>query len=76
MTRIAPLEVKLRACDAQREDASSRLKVNLTELQGYFGGGGGTTCLDPPADDSVPFPGSSVCRVVERLQTAAAPLCV
>lgn len=67
MTRIAPLEVKLRACDAQREDVSSRLKVNLTELQGYFGGGGGTTCLGPPADDSVPFAGSFVCRVVELL---------
>lgn len=39
MTWIAPLEVKLRAHSAQIEDiplASLRLKVNLTELQGYF----------------------------------------
>lgn len=39
MTWIAPLEVKLRAHSTQIENiplASLRLKVNLTELQGYF----------------------------------------
>lgn len=39
MTWIAPLDVKLRAHSTQIEDiplASLQLKVNLTELQGYF----------------------------------------
>lgn len=65
MTRIAPLEVKLRGCDEQREDVSVGLKENLTELQGYFGGTGGTAGRDPPGDDSCQFSGGFISWLVE-----------
>lgn len=68
MTRIAPLEVKLRACDLQRQRMfPSALKGNLTELQGYFGGTGRTSgwVLQEMILEA--------CWIVEWCETSAAP---
>lgn len=77
MTRIAPPEVKLRACDAQPEDVSSRLKVNLTELQGYFGGGPGNH-LSGSLQQTIASRSLEVSSVewLSGRETAAAPPCV
>lgn len=79
MTWIAPLEVKLRACDEQREDVSVGLKENLTELQGYFGGTGGNCWTGFSRRWFQPVHWRfhlSACGSVGWWETSAAPPCV